>query len=91
MRPRSPLFDDVFIAEEQSGIQRSFLMTTDHEGEPLAEALWYALDALGEDVKNLRRSAVVIGTDRDDWRREIRSWLSDVEELRRHVVEDLPG
>jgi hypothetical protein len=84
------LFDQVFIAEEQLGTQRSFLMTTDHEDEPLAEGLWYALDALGEDVKDLRRSAVVIGTDRNDWRREIRSWLSDVEELRRHVVEDLP-
>ena len=85
------LFDLVWVSEQQSGIQRSFLMTTDHEDEPLAEGLWYALDALGEDVNDLRRSAVVIGTDRDSWRREIRSWLSDVDELRRHVVDDLPG
>jgi hypothetical protein len=85
------LFDLVFIDEEQSGTQRSFLMTTDHEDEPLAKGLWFALDALGEDVKDLFKSAVVIGTDRDDWRREIRSWLGDVDELRRHVEEDLPG
>jgi hypothetical protein len=84
------IFDRVFIAEEQLGIQRSFLMTDAHEDEPLAYGLWWALGALGEDVKDLRRSAVVIGTDREDWRREIRSWLSDVEELNRHVVEDLP-
>jgi hypothetical protein len=91
VRPCYYLFDLVYIDEEQSGSQRSFLMTTDHEDEPLAEGLWFALDALGEDVKDPRDSPVVIGTDRDDWRREIRSWLSDVEELRRHVVEDLPG
>ncbi len=85
------LFDLVFIAEQESGTRGSFLLTTDHEDEPLAEGLWWALDALGEDVEDLRKSAVVIGTDRDDWRREIRSWLGDVEELNRHVVEDLPG
>jgi hypothetical protein len=85
------LFDLVYIDEEPSGSERPFLMTTDHEDEPLAEGLWFALDALGRDVKDPRDSPVVIGTDRDDWRREIRSWLSDVEELRRHVVEDLPG
>jgi hypothetical protein len=84
------LFDQVFIAEEQLGIQRSFLMTDALEDEPLAYGLWWALHAVGEDVKDLRRSPVVIGTDHDDWRREIRSWLSDAEELERHVVEDLP-
>ena len=83
------LFDLLFIREEESGIQRPFLMTTGHEGDPLAEGLWYALGALAEDVKDLRRSPVVIGTDREDWRREIRSWLSDEEELNRHVGENL--
>lgn len=85
------LFDLVQVDEWQSGIRRSFLMTTDHEDEPLAEALWWALEALGEDVQDLSNSAVVIGADRDDWRREIQSWLGDVDELRRYVVEDLPG
>jgi hypothetical protein len=84
------LFDLVYIEEEQSGSQGPFLLTDDWEDEPLAYGLWYALYSVGEDVKDLRRRTVVIGTDRDDWRREIRSWLSDEEELNRHVVEDLP-
>jgi hypothetical protein len=84
------LFDLIYIEEEQSGSQGPFLLTDDWEDEPLAYGLWYALGSVGEDVKDLRRSPVVIGTDRDDWRREIRSWLSDEEELIRHVVEDLP-
>ena len=83
------LFDVVAIEEERTGIQRPWLMTDEINDEPLAEALWYALNAVGEDVKDLCKSAVVIGTDRGDWRREIRSWLGDEVELTRHVVEDL--
>jgi hypothetical protein len=84
------LFDLVYIEEEQSGSEGPFLLTVDWEDEPLAYGLWWALWAFGEDVKDLCRSPVVIGADRDDWRREIRSWLSDEGELNRHVVEDLP-
>jgi hypothetical protein len=67
-------------------------MTTWHDDEPLAEALWYAIDlAVPAEVKDVRESAVVIGTDHEEWRGEIRTRLADVEELRRYVVEDLPG
>ena len=84
------LFDRAFIAEEAAGVQRPFLMTTDHDGEALAEALWFSIDlAFQEDVRDPAESPVLIGTDHDDWCQEIRQRLSDVDELRRHVTDDL--
>ena len=85
------LFDLAFIEEEEQGVERPFLTTTDHDEEPLAEALWYAIDlAFHGDVRHPAESAVVIGTDNDEWGAEIRAWLADPDELRRHVVDDLP-
>ena len=84
------LFDLAFIAEEVAGVERPFLMTTDHDGEALAEALWFSIDlALQEDVRDPAESPVLIGTDADEWCQEIRHWLSDVDDLRRHVTDDL--
>jgi hypothetical protein len=84
------LFDLAFIADEAAGVQRPFLMTTDHDGEALAEALWFSIDlAAQEDVRNVAESPVLIGTDDDEWCQEIRHRLSDVDELRRHVTDDL--
>jgi hypothetical protein len=84
------VFDLAFISEELAGIQRPFLMTTDHEGEPLAEALWFAVDlGFQEEMRDPADSPVLIGSDRDDWHAEICHWLSDLEELRRYVTEDL--
>jgi hypothetical protein len=66
------LFDMAFVDEELRGVQRPFLMTTDHDHEPLAEALWFAIDlAVHEDVTQLRESAVVTGTDREEWDAEV--------------------
>lgn len=84
------LFDMAFD-EESRGVERPFLMTTDHEREPLAEALWFAIDlAFHEDVRQPRESGFVIGTDREEWESEVRARLADPDELRRYVVEDLP-
>ena len=86
------LFDFAFVDEQSRRVDRPLLMTTDHEHEPLAEALWFAIDlAFHADVRDPRESAVVIGTDSDEWRAEVRTRLADPEELRRHVVEDLPN
>lgn len=85
------LFDLATVDEESRGVERPFLVTTDHEREPLAEALWYAIDlAFHEDVRQPRESGVVIGTDREEWEFEIRARLADPDELRRYVAEDLP-
>lgn len=66
-------------------------MTTDHADDALAEALWFAIDlAISEEVKHVAESAVVIGVDNADWRAEILTWIGDLDELRRHVVDDLP-
>ena len=86
------VFDLEFVDEDIRGVEGGDVMTTWHEEEPLAEALWFAIDlAIHEDVTDISDSAVVIGTDRDEWRTEIRTRLQDVEELRRYVVEELPG
>jgi hypothetical protein len=62
-------------------------MTTDHAGESLAEALWFAIDlAIPEKVKDVRDSAVVIGVDDPRWREEVLVRTADIEELRRHVA-----
>jgi hypothetical protein len=86
------VFDREFVNEEIRGVRGADVMTTCHERERLAEALWFATDlGFHEDVRDPGESAVVIGTDRDEWRTEIRTRLQDVDELRRYVVEDLPG
>src|ERR671910_2143684 len=83
------LFDWLYVDEEQQGIELPFLMSTWHDGEPLKEALWFATDcAIPEDIRDVRYSPVVIGTDRDRWRDEIRMWLRDAEALRRSVVDE---
>ena len=67
------------------------VMTTSHHDEPLAEALWFAVDlAWDGDITDPRASPVVIGTDSDRRRTEIRTRLQDLDELWRHV-ENLPG
>jgi hypothetical protein len=86
------VFDLEFVDEDIRGVEGADVATTWHEQEPLAEALWFAIDvAIHEDVRDLAKSAVVIGTDRDEWREEVRTRLRDVEELRRCVIEDRPG
>jgi len=84
------LFDIGYIGDGSKDWGR-FLMTTDHADEALAEALWFAIDlAISEDVTDVAESAVVIGVDNADWRTEILTRVGDLDELRRHVVEDLP-
>jgi hypothetical protein len=86
------VFDLAFVHDEMHGAEAPDVATTWHEQEPLAEALWFAIDlGIHEDVRNVGESAVVIGTDNDEWRTEILARLQDVEELQRYVVEDLPG
>jgi hypothetical protein len=81
------LFDEEYIADAST--QGNFLMTTDHAGESLAEALWFAIDlAIPEKVKDVRDSAVVIGVDDPRWREEVLVRTADIEELRRHVAAD---
>jgi hypothetical protein len=87
------LFDLQFVDEDlRGGMDAAEVMTTSHHDEPLAEALWFAIDlAWHEDIIDPPASPVVIGADTDARRIEIRTRLQDLDELRRYVVEDLPG
>jgi hypothetical protein len=86
------LFDLQVVREDlEAGVDGPEVMTTSHHDEPLAEALWFAVDlAWDGDITDPRASPVVIGTDSDRRRTEIRTRLQDLDELWRHV-ENLPG
>ena len=87
------LFDLQFVdGDIRGGMDAAEVMTTSHHYEPLAEALWFAIDlAWHEDIIDPRTSPVVIGADTDERRIERRTRLQDLTELQRYVVEDLPG
>jgi hypothetical protein len=75
------LFDIEFADAQGAGVVRPFLMTTSHDDESLAEALWFAIDcAVSPEAKGV--PPVVVGADSPAWRAQMRHWLEDIEALR---------
>lgn len=77
------LFDLEFVDAGVRGGRRPHLMTTSHEGESLAEALWFAVAAVRQELTGM--PALVAGADREEWRAEIAAWLGNVEALRDEI------
>lgn len=71
-------FDEADIAVNGDGTDERVLMTTSHEGEPLEEALWFAVHAAWPtpDYEVTTGAVVAVSIGHADWSDQIRAYLT---------------
>lgn len=84
------IFDEVIVGINPDETEKSVIMTTQHDGESLDEALWYLLNvAFAADDYEAECSAEVIAVvDNTEWAAQIRTRLADQKALSRDVIDE---
>ena len=83
------IYDETFVLREIERGERLHVMTTWHENDSLADALWFLLyNAMVDDDQWEECSTVVITVGNEEWRDEVANSLSDIAGFIERVLED---